>query len=426
MFKIVLINPPSNCVDDDHLEPQLGLLYIASLLRLNGFEVEIYEMTGCKTEDEIKEKINSIPSGDVYGFTVYCTNYPFVKRCIEHIKSVNERSPLIILGGPNPSALSEFTLKDSKCDCVITGEGEDAFLNVVNLYSQGSEFPRIANGTGRLDIDSYPMPAWDLIDLNVYSRVLDNQRVVSLISSRGCRYNCTHCNSIVMQGVRYRSTEKIIEEIEYLKSRGFTKFRFNDDNFTGNPQLQTLLLEIKKLSISYRIFARIEDLNESNCYMLAKSGCKHISVGIESLNPDNLKMLGKISQRGLEEKNLSNAKEQGITIRAFFIIGLPFDTDKTVIEYFEKASQLPFDEFSIYPLIPYPGTEIAKYPEKFGYQIIEPDFTKYVQIGKNKTTCFALRHKDFTENDVKRWYNYVEKVFISKDKLPQSQSQVAR
>lgn len=426
MFKIVLINPPSNCVDDDHLEPQLGLLYIASVLRLNGFEAEIYEMTGCKTEDEIKEKTNAIPSGNVYGFTVYCTNYPFVKRCIEHIKSVNERSPLIILGGPNPSGLPEFTLKDSNCDCVIIGEGEDAFLNVVNLYSQGSEFPRIVNGKGRPDIDSYPMPAWDLIDLNAYNRVLDDQKVVSIISSRGCSYNCAHCNSIVMQGVRYRSTEKIIEEIEYLKSRGFTKFRFNDDNFTGNPQLQTLLIKIKKLNISYRIFARVEDLNKRNCYMLAKSGCKHISAGIESLNPDNLKMLGKISQYGLEEKNLRNAKEQGIIIRAFFIVGLPFDTDKTVIEYFEKASQLPFDEFSIYPLIPYPGTEIAKYPEKFGYQIIEPDFTKYVQIGKNKTTCFALRHKNFTENDVKRWYNYVEKIFISKNKLLQSQSQVAR
>ena len=426
MPKVILINPPSNCVDDDHLEPQLGLLYIASTLRLNGSEVEIYEMTGCKTENEINKKISTIPSGDVYGFTVYCTNYLFVKRCIGYIKSINEKSPLIVLGGPNPSALPEFTLEDSKCDCVIIGEGEDAFLNVVNSYSQGFEISRIVDGKGRKDIDSYSMPAWDLIDLNSYNRLLDNQRVVSIISSRGCGYNCTHCNSIVMHGVRYRSTEKIIEEIRYLKSRGFTKFRFNDDNFTGNPQLQTLLLEIEKLNISYRVFARLEDLSESNCYMLAKSGCRHVSVGIESLNPDNLKMLGKVSQCGLEEKNLRNAKEQGITIRAFFIVGLSYDTDKTIIEYFEKASQLPFDEFSIYPLIPYPGTKIAKSPEKFGYQIIEPDFTKYVQIGRNKSTCFALRHKNFTENDVKRWYDYVENIFISRSKLLQAQSQVAR
>ena len=129
-----LINPPSYCVDDDRLEPHLGLLYIASTVpEAKGFKVIIYEMTGCTSENEISEKIENIPESDIYGFCVYCTNYRYVNICIDWIRQINgqkNKKSLIVLGGPNPTAIPEFTLKNSRCDCVITGEGEDAFLEV--------------------------------------------------------------------------------------------------------------------------------------------------------------------------------------------------------------------------------------------------------------------------------------------------------
>lgn len=427
MIKVILINPPSNCVDDDHLEPQLGLLYIASVVRENGIPVQIYEMTGCKTEIEIERKIENIPEGDIYGFTTYCTNYLYIKHCINYIRSKMNKA-VIILGGSNPTALPEFTLKDSKCDCVITGEGEDALLQIANNFLNKSAFPSIVHGIGRDNIDTYPIPAWDLIDMNSYTRTLKGEKVVSIISSRGCKYNCIHCNSVVMGGgnkVRYRSAENVVEEIIFLKKRGFRKFRFNDDNFTGNPNLTELLSKIKNLDINYRIFARIEDLTENNCRLLADSGCCHISVGLETLNPDNLRILGKHTQTGLEERHLYNAKKYEMIVRVYFMVGLPYDTDETITKYFEKASKLPFDEFSIYPLIPYPGTRIAREPEKFGYEIVDKDFTHYVQIGKNKTTTYALRHKNFTEHDVKWWYNCVEELLLSSNKLLQCQSKIA-
>lgn len=427
MSKVILTNPPSNCVDDDRLEPQLGLLYIASVLRENGIPVQIYEMTGCKTEGQIERKIENIPEGDIYGFTTYCTNYLYVKRCINYIRS-KMNNAFIILGGPNPTALPEFTLRDSKCDCVITGEGEDTFLHAVSAFLNKSNLPSIIRGIERANIDTYPMPAWDLIDMNSYTRTLEGERVVSIISSRGCKYNCAHCNSVVMDGgnkVRYRTAQNVVEEINFLKTKGFRKFRFNDDDFTGNPNLAELLSKIKNLDIIYRIFARIEDLTENNCRVLTESGCRHISVGLETLNPDNLRVLGKYTQTGLEERHLSNAKKYGIIVRVYFMVGLPYDTDDTIIKYFEKASKLPFDEFSIYPLIPYPGTRIAKESEKFGYESIDKDFTHYVQIGKKRATTYALRHKNFTEHDVKRWYNYVEELLLTSNKLLQCQSKIA-
>lgn len=427
MKKIVLINPPSSCVEDDHLEPQLGLLYIAAVLRENSHHPEIYDMTGCGNEDEIDRKIKNIPDGDIYGITCYCTNYNYAKKCIREIRRNNKKSR-IVLGGPNPSALADFTLKDGECDCVITGEGEDAFREYIERYSGKAAGPMIIKGEGRQDIDSYPVPARDLVDIGNYNRVLEGEKAASLISSRGCNFNCIHCNSVVMgkyAKVRFRSPENIVKEIESLKSQGFRRLRFNDDNFTSNPSLAALLHKIRNLNVLYRIFSRIEFLTEDNCRLLAQSGCRHISIGLESLDPDNLKIIGKFTQSGIEEGNLKNCEKFGITTRVYFIVGLPFDLESSIIKYFTAAAQLPFDEFSIYPLIPYPGTLISEKPERFGYEIIDDDFTGYVQIGRNRSSVFALRHRNFGEDDVKRWHEYAHELFISAGKVPQKESKTA-
>jgi len=433
-MKICLINPPCTVLDDANLEPPLGLLYIAAVLRENNYnDIKIYTMTDCKNIEEVKNKIENIPEADIYGFTVYCTNYNYTKMCINYIKNRNSNS-IIILGGPNASALPEFTLKDSGCDYVITGEGEDAFSRAVyhiEFFGYGDDIltPRIIEGKGREDLDTIPFPAWDLIDLHKFNRTLNGERVISIISSRGCPNKCVHCNSIIMgagRKIRYRSTDNVIREIKYLQSLGYTNFRFSDDNFTIRPNLGNLLSELKKLNIKYRVFARIEQLTEENCKLLSESGCKLVSIGLESLNPDNLKFLRKQAHKGLEHKHLQNVRNSGMTSRIYFMMGLPYDTDETIEKYFKEAMTLVFDEFIIYPLIPYPGTLIAQTPEKFGYTITNMDFTTYIQIGSNRSTCYVLQHKNFTTDDVERWHDYVTHLLETRGRVHMGLSGVAK
>jgi anaerobic magnesium-protoporphyrin IX monomethyl ester cyclase len=426
--KVLLINPPSNCVNDDRLEPPLGLLYIASTLMENGYtDVSISDMTGCKSEEDIMLKINSIPKADVYGITNFCTNYQYAKMIIEHVRKLNP-SAYVVIGGPNPSGAPEFILKDSGVDAVVTGEGEDAFSECVESYASGSKITGIIIGKPRQDIDSYAFPARDLVDFKSYSRKLMDEPVVSLLSSRGCKHHCAHCNSVVMGGgshnIRYRSAGNIIKEIESLRGR-FKNYRFNDDNFTGNPNIEELLVKIKELDIRFRVFARIEDLNERNCQLLKEAGCVHVSIGLESLNPDNLKIIGKASMMG-SYGNIMVAKSHGLTVRSSFMVGLPFDTDETVEKYFGAASKLGIDEFAVYPLIPYPGTMIAKNPEIFGYAITNYDFTDYVQMGRNGRTCYALKHENFGVEDVIRWKAMAERILSDGGTKHMIESGVAR
>ncbi|MBF0521085.1 MAG: B12-binding domain-containing radical SAM protein [Nitrospirae bacterium] len=411
-ISIVLINPPSLCVDDDRVEPPLGLLYIAAALLSKGYEnTSLFDMTGCKTESEIAMKVRNSPDSHGYGIRCFCTNYQYVRRIISKIQSTNPDA-LTVLGGPNPTGIPQFTLEDSNTDIVITGEGEDSFVECIDRYCLSFiKSKGIIEGKTRLDLDAYPFPARHLLSIDSYSRRLMGYPVISLISSRGCKYKCIHCNSVVMGGgskVRYRSTRNIMDEIESLRDK-YQYFRFNDDHFTGNGNLHQLLTQIKSLNIIFRAFARIEDLAEKTCKLLKEAGCVHLTIGLESMNRDNLKVLGKTTQLD-SIRNIAIAKSCGLILRASFMVGLPYDTESTVMQYFQTASRLAIDEFAVYPLIPYPGSKIWSSPEKYGYEITDKDFTRYVQMGQTRRSCYALKHKNFTSREVEKWKDTAESI----------------
>ncbi len=424
---IVFINPPSSCVEDDRVEPPLGLLYLAATLKEQGFDhLTLFDMTGCKSEEEISCKIGQIPAGEIYGLSCYSTNYPYVKRIAAHIRQANPAAR-IVTGGPQPTAMPEFTARDLGADLVVAGEGEDAFALAVRTYSEGGAVGPVLAGAGREEIDRYAFPDRSLVDFSTYSRRLMGQPVLSLLSSRGCEHHCIYCNSVVMGGgnrnVRYRSAGNIVAEIKTLRDR-YAFFRFNDDNFSGNPNLKELLACLKDLDIVFRIFARIEDLDEPTCKLLKEAGCVHINIGLESMNEDNLKFLGKLRQAG-KEANIRAVKAQGMTLRSSFMVGLPYDTDQTIAKSFEKAARLGIDEFAVYPLIPYPGTALWKHPERFGYQITNTDFTRYVQMGIGRSAGCVLQHKNFTPLDVRRWLDTASEILRVGGVKHMSESSVA-
>jgi anaerobic magnesium-protoporphyrin IX monomethyl ester cyclase len=402
---ILLVHPPSDCVTNDRLEPNLGLLYVASCLREAGYDhARLYDMTGCSDATSIATALAQIPDADIYGISCLSTNYPYARAVVQRVKA-RHPAPYVVLGGPHPSGVPELAYPDSGADAIVTGEGEDALCGLVDALTQGRYVTGIVPGTPREDIDTYPFPARNLADDSTYARRLAGHPVVSLLGSRGCVHHCLHCNSIVMGGgshrVRYRSAESIAREIESLRD-AFDCYRFNDDHFTGHPCLEQVLQRVKDLHIQFRVFARVEDLSVRVCRWLREAGCVHVSVGLESLNPDNLRVLGKGTQIG-QEHGVVVAMSEGLVVRCSFMVGLPYDNDRTIEGYFGQAAQLHVDEFAVYPLIPYPGTRLRAHPEKYGYTIVDHDCTHYVQMGKGGAACYALQHENFGPQDVRRW-----------------------
>lgn len=425
---IALVNPPSFCVADDRLEPPLGLLYLASVARENGYgNVTLCDLSGCLSESDLREKLHTLPRADIYGVHCLCTNYAYAERVIAGIRNIAPNA-YVLIGGSNPTALPRFTLLNSGADVVVTGEGEDAFVQCIDSSCSSKTLRGIIQGNLRNNIDSIPFPARDLALWSSYSRRLNGEPVVSLLSSRGCSVGCVYCSSVVMGGgarlVRFRSPENLTREIASLRAKT-RHFRFNDDAFTANPHLHELLARLAPLNIVFRVFARLQDLTPRTCCALRQAGCIHVAVGLESLDPENLRIIGKARQCS-HEGNVRTAKDEGLIVRGYFMVGLPNDSDSNIERYFLEAARLGLDEFSVYPLIPYPGTKLAREPERFGYTITDGDFRNYVQIGSQGRTCFALRHRNFGPEDVERWVHKAQEILISGGVCQSFYSAVAR
>jgi anaerobic magnesium-protoporphyrin IX monomethyl ester cyclase len=397
--KVVLINTPCSELDDDRLEPPLGILYMATILKQNGIDCEICDLSGLPKE-QWQEKITI---GDVYGFSTYSVTYNRTLEIRQLAQNINPKA-LMVTGGPHASALAQECAKDF--DLIIIGEAEVTFLEVVKAFLKKQKTKGIITGTPIADLNQLPFPDYDLIDLSSYSRLVEGLPSISLLSSRGCPYNCAFCNSRVFSRgeLRFRSPENVAAEIKQLMTKyGTTNFRFSDDLFTfSSKRVEEMTKILTPLNIRYRVFARSNSMTPKACKLLYRSGCRHVAIGIESMSQKMLDLLKKKTTVETNINAIKNAKEVGLKVRIYLLIGFPGETERTVRESLKILMDCDFDEFVVYSFIPYPGTAVWQNPKLWGAEI-DRDFSQYVQIGQNRRTCFALATKDFTPKDVENW-----------------------
>jgi coproporphyrinogen III oxidase-like Fe-S oxidoreductase len=94
------------------------------------------------------------------------------------------------------------------------------------------------------------------------------------------------------------------------------------------------------------------------------------------------------------------------------MVGFPGETDATIAETISLMKQCPWSEFSVYPLIPYPGTPIYENWDKFGIEAVNLDYSKYLQIGKEFSAGFTIRTASFDENQVHIWRDHMINILL--------------
>jgi radical SAM superfamily enzyme YgiQ (UPF0313 family) len=141
--------------------------------------------------------------------------------------------------------------------------------------------------------------------------------------------------------------------------------------------------------------------------LLKDSGCLHVSFGIESGSPRILKKMNKGQTVEQIKTGLENAHSAGLKIRIFLIVGFPGESDETIEETLDLIKECPWDEFSVYPALPYPGTLLHDKPDAFGITYIDKNYSNYLQIGKNLKAGFVFRTNEFNEDKVYAWRELV-------------------
>ena len=401
---VSLIIPPSPFLGDQKRNPPLGIMYIASFLEKNNYDVKLTDLRDLNEN----EWLEHIPNGDVYGLTATTPEYPYALAIAKQIKKKDKKS-IIVLGGVHASAESNKINK--VFDKVVVGEGEYSMLRLLDDVKKdnGKRYyytPLIK------DINSLPFPARHLVEYDsvVSSKLtVKDQPATAITGSRGCCFSCAFCVSKLMwdRRVRFRSVDNVIEEIkEIIEKYNVRHFRFQDDTITISKKWITELCnKLIPLNVVWRAATRVDQSDKDILKMMKNAGCYEIDYGIETISDDVLEIVNKGITIDEMYEAISNAKEAGLKIRLFFMIGLPgqtIDIADDIINFIEKTRP---DGVDVSTFIPFPGSDIYNNPKKYKIKILTKNFTKYVitqgLYGDEAERSFIFKHDILTDDELK-------------------------
>ena len=365
--------------------PPLGTLYGAAYLRMKGYGVSIFDTNLKKSPDEIvpvlkEEKPKYLVIFDD-GF-----NY-LTKMCLTNMREAafrltelgKEAGCTVIVSSSDSTDHYDMYLSKG-ANYVILGEAEITLGELINnLEEENSELQNVQGlvyisnqkkiNTGRRDIlkdlDSLPMPAWDLVDINSYKDIwLENHGFFSLniATTRGCPFKCNWCAKPIY-GNRYntRSPENVVEEImQLINNYSVDHFWVCDDIFGLKPgwvkRFRNLVKE-KNLKFTYKIQSRVDLLlQEDTIDALAESGAETVWVGAESGSQKILDAMDK----GTTVEQIHSAtkllKSKGIKTAFFLQFGYLGEGKEDIQKTIDMVLELLPDDIGISVSYPLPGT----------------------------------------------------------------------
>jgi len=387
MIDLLLINPGNlkkqfgNVSNYATIAQPLGITMIAAYIRENSnYTVKIIdaevEMLSPLEVSEIVKDLNP----RVIGITAFTTKMTSAIEIIRSIRKLNIDS-IITIGGHHPSAIPEETLKETKVDYVIIGEGYNPILDILNgknvknilgiMYFNGEKY--INNGRSNLiNLDELPIPAWDLLPMEKYRahhwqtwNIGKPNSFAVIFSSLGCPYNCNFCSVNVVYGkrnVRFLTPERFVENIEFLvENYGIQHFEIIDDTFTLNKKRVRKICDLliqKKLNIDAWCFGRTDRVDKGTLNKMVDAGINWVFLGLEAANNDTLKNVFKNQTQDVIYSATETIRNTGINLGGNFIFGIGNDTVLSMKETLNMALTIVPDWANFFIPMAYPGTEM--------------------------------------------------------------------
>lgn len=402
-MRIMLVNPPYGLEDlvgksrsmkriMNVVQP-LGLAYIAAVLERDGYEVTIEDCQCLDVDHQtLIEKISKYQP-NIVGISATTPTFGSSLLTAQMVKQ-NLPETVIVIGGAHASALPTETMTHDCFDVSVIGEGEYTTLELVkHIEKHGlmdlERVPGVAfKRNGKCfqtekrpfirDLDELPLPARHLLPpLALYHPAPTSYRRLPnahLMTSRGCAgANCVFCDrSVFGSKIRYRSVENVFEEIEELVDiYGARDLKFFDDTFTIDKKRVFRICEEfkkRKLDTPWCCLARPNTVNREILKVMKEAGCWEILFGFESMDQT---VLTKMMKYTTVEQNLEAARlcqEVGISVRASFIVGSPFDTLETMEKNLREAIKMNPEFAHFHKFTPYPGSELYRMLRKQGYK----------------------------------------------------------
>ena len=384
--KVFLVYPPSPIMNrEDRCQqptkellvipplPPSDLMYLASIAEQCGYEAKIKDYSlGGKFLEDLR-----IYNPDYIVANIATPSFKSDMEALAQAKLVLPNLKIIVKGAPFLTYNTNVIYENPFIDYVIIGEAELTLKDILNgvpdrdilgiCYSENSQGVQNPARPFNENLDDLPFPARHLVDNSIYKRP-DNGKVQAVIKvSRGCPYHCFFCLATPVSGskVRTRSAENIITEInECVEKYNIKNFLFWSDifNFDREWTLDLCRKIINSgLKITWSANTRANTMDDEMANLMYKSGCRLVSIGVESGSQEILNNIGKKITLDDIRNTVKILKKNKIKIYNYFVIGLPWETEKTVEETIKFAIELDSNFISFYTATPLPGTRYFAY-----------------------------------------------------------------
>lgn len=405
------------------LRPKLGLMYLSSVLRdRRGVSCEIWdESVAPFSADNV---IRAVDSGE-YLFVGFYSAVSMEDRVEAYVRDLRERANSripIVVGGPSFPNAERFL--SAGCDIVCNGEGEETVCEITDYLSGSKRLDQIMgisymrdrqlmkNEPRPLieDVDNIPFPDYGLLDVNKYHDYYIftmRKPYTTMITSRGCPYDCSFCDSHGLWGRRYRvrSVNNVLAEIdELVRQRRVRYIAFQDDVFGADYAWADEFcgrLKERKYDLKWMCILHPFSFRKDPHGMLKKlkgAGCDLISTGLQSAHPEILKRLNRHPDEPLYiEKLVSAARRIEMLSLVSFIFGSPGETPSTIRTSIDFAMKTRPNYAKFYSMVVLPGSRLAK-DYGVGAKLCDINSVEVDELCRVATKQFFLDPVNFARN----------------------------
>jgi radical SAM superfamily enzyme YgiQ (UPF0313 family) len=366
----------------------LGTLYVASSLQRAGHEVRF--LNGAfLSHQSILDELAAYRPGWV---GIYATTFGWPSAA-RTAADVEQRHPgaFLCAGGPYPIAAQERCLEEcASLDAVVTGEGERTVVEMVGRLERGEGLDGVlgvafrsvgglaSNPPRPLDLHLDELPFPDRTLLGKANRYLPppatyrRKPVAVVLTSRGCNRHCIFCFQLDRErksGIRQRSVENVLDEVELCLRQGFREVKFIDDTLAQDRERALhLCREIRRRRLDFTWFASacVNQVDPELLRAFREAGCWAILFGVESGVQKNLNTIRKGTTLSQVRNAVRWAREAGIRVQTTFVFGIPGETYEEALRTIDFACELSPDMASFHAITPFPGTYLHDHASEYG------------------------------------------------------------
>jgi radical SAM superfamily enzyme YgiQ (UPF0313 family) len=409
LFKVTVVQPAQvGAFASD--QPPMGLAYIASILQQHGCEVRVIDANVEKLGPDEVTRIIAQQQPDLVCFTVTTPLLPSALQIVHHLRRM-PKVPLLLAGGPHATVLPGEMLEADMFDFVVRSEGEEVMADLIEQLIAGDDAEGVPGVSWRRNgeiihnpnreltptLEHYPYPDWSLFPMKRYSSLARRKDFsVPITTSRGCPYGCTFCyKGVYGRKLRNRSPENVVDEWQYLIERyGAQEIAVLDDVFTLRADraiaICDLLAErgLDRVPWSTVNGIRADNASPELMYALKRGGCYRVYFGIESGVQDVVDKLDKRLDLDKVRDGVKNAKEAGLEVGGYFMIGNLGETYEDMDATIDFALELDPDLAQFTIATPYPGTKMYEQVVSGGEMLI----SSWEQLASYGTSIFRMEH----------------------------------